>query len=78
MVALLAICLLLLRVEPLLILRVSQRQQRHHVGFGQRRVASVRDCHLIDRTMQSQRDVVILYAGGGIQIDQRAGCARDW
>ena len=60
---------LLLRVQALLALGAPQRQQGHHVGLGQRRIASIGDSWPFQRSVHAQGDVVILHAGGGVQVD---------
>ncbi len=63
--------LLLLGVDALLILSAAEGQQGHHIGLGQRRIAAVGDGGLAGSSVQAERDVVILDASGGAQVDDR-------
>ena len=61
--------LLLLHVKALLVCRVAQCQQRHHVGLRQRGIGAVVERQFFRRSMQAEGNVVVLDARRGVQID---------
>ena len=61
--------LLLLGVEALLAGRVAEGQERDDVGLGKRGIAAVGDGQFLGRSVQAERDVVILNVGRGAEVD---------
>ena len=76
MVGLATAGLLLLGVEALLALGAAQGQQGHHVGLRQRRIGAVGDGQLVRGSVQAEGNVVVLDAGGGVQVDEGLNADR--
>jgi hypothetical protein len=61
--------LLLLRVDALLVLGAAEGKKRDDIGFRKRRLGAVGDLELVRRAVETESDVVVLHAGGCVEID---------
>ncbi len=69
-------CDLLLLVDLRLFLGAAEREQGEDVGLGERRLGAVGGLEVGGGAVQADGDVVVLHAGGGVEVDDGVDADR--